>query len=67
MASFQFYQKDTITLHLNVDSSTFLQEKHQLVEQGFERVGDVILAKSVEDAYEKFKTIHFDEMQRTYQ
>ncbi len=63
MATFQFYVKDKTPVHLNIDSSTFLQEKYQLIEQGFEREGDIVQAASVEEAYEKFKTIYLDELQ----
>ena len=62
MATFQFYVKDKTALHLDVDSSTFVTEKYQLVEQGFERVGDVVQANNVEQAYKKFKAIHLDEL-----
>lgn len=62
MATFQFYQKEQIALHLDVDSPSFLTEKYQLVEQGFERIGDVVRAENAQLAHEKFKTIYLDEL-----
>ncbi|WP_022941403.1 hypothetical protein [Psychromonas hadalis] len=62
MATFQFYQKDNITVHLDVDSPSFLQEKDQLVKQGFERISDIIQAETSQLAHEKFKTVHLDEL-----
>jgi len=49
-------------LVLDVDSRSFLVEKEQLVEQGFERVGDVVQADNSEIAHEKCKTIYLDEL-----
>jgi len=63
MATFQFYKKDAVTQHLDMDSSSFLVEKDQLVEQGFERIGDVVQAENSQLAHQKFKNIHLDELQ----
>ncbi len=63
MATFQFYQKESVTQHLDVDSSSFLAEKDQLIEQGFQRIGDIVHAENSQLAHEKFKTIHLDELQ----
>lgn len=62
MATFQFYQKEKISLHLDVDSPSFLIERDQLVTQGFERIGDIVQAENSQLAHEKFKTIHLDEL-----
>jgi hypothetical protein len=62
MMTFQFYVKDTTAVQLDIDSPTFSAEKDQLVEQGFERVGDVVQADNSEQAHEKFKSIHLDEL-----
>ncbi len=63
MATFQFYKKDTVTQHLDIDSSSFLAEKNQLIEQGFERIGDTVQAGNSQLAHDKLKNIHLDELQ----
>ena len=63
MKTFQFYQKDKVILHLDIDSSSFSAEKDQIVDQGFERIGDIVKAENSQSANDKFKTIYFDELQ----
>lgn len=58
MSTFQFYQKDKVALHLDVNSPSFLAESEQLIDQGFERIGDIVEAENSQIAHEKFKTIH---------
>ncbi|MCW8327235.1 hypothetical protein MD588_00275 [Photobacterium sp. SDRW27] len=41
---------------LNPDSETFLQEKQQLIAQGFEVEDDYIYAATEQEAVEKFKS-----------
>ncbi|MGF1749363.1 MULTISPECIES: hypothetical protein [Vibrio] len=62
MATFQFYQKDKVLLHLDVSSPSFLAESEQLIDQGFECIGDIVEAENSQIAHEKFKTIHGDEL-----
>ncbi len=62
VSTFQFYVKEAVAVHLDVDSATFLAEKEQLVTQGFERVGDIIQADNSGQAFEKFKSIHLNEL-----
>ncbi|GLT19615.1 hypothetical protein GCM10007938_33970 [Vibrio zhanjiangensis] len=57
---FQFYSnkefgKENFT-YLNMGDETFLTEKEQLIKLGFEVDGDVIMAESVEEAIEKYKS-----------
>lgn len=62
MALFQFYKKDKISVHLDVNSPTFTTENEQLIEQGFVLIGDVIEAEDGQVAHETFKSIHGDEL-----
>ena len=64
MKVFQFYVKESTAVHLDTASPTFSSEKDQLVEQGFERVGDTVQADSSEQAFDKFKTIHLNELEQ---
>ena len=50
-------------MHLDVDSPSFLIERDQLVDQGFERIGDIVQADNSVLVHEKFKTIYLDELQ----
>ncbi|PKG40509.1 hypothetical protein [Psychromonas sp. Urea-02u-13] len=61
-AIFHFFEKDELILHLNIDSPSFLTEKEQLVEQGFERIGDPVHAQTNQQAHQKFKQMQLDEM-----
>ena len=62
MASFQFYKKDKILVHLDVHSPSFTTENEQLIDQGFELIGDIIDAENSQVAHETFKSIHGDEL-----
>lgn len=62
MASFQFYNKDSVSLHLDTNSRSFTTESEQLIEQGFEPIGDIIEAKDSRAAHEKFKSIYLNEL-----
>ncbi|KXI21941.1 hypothetical protein [Photobacterium sanguinicancri] len=59
MAKFQFFRQgdnEKAFTFLNPESDTFLEEKDQLLEQGFEVEGDYIYADTQEEAIEKFKS-----------
>ena len=62
MAIFHLFEKDDVFLHLNIDSSSFDIEKDQLLDQGFERVGEPIHAENSQSAHEKFKKKQYDEL-----
>lgn len=59
---FHFFQKEDITLHLDVNSSSFLSEKEQLIALGFERRGEPVHAQTRQQASKKFKQMQFDEL-----
>ncbi len=59
---FHFFQKDETVVHLDISSSSFINEKDQLIEQGFERRGEPIHAKSIQQAYKKFNKAQHDEL-----
>ena len=59
MAKFQFFRQgdnEKAFTFLNPESETFLEEKEQLLEQGFKVEGDYIYADTQEEAIEKFKS-----------
>ncbi|MGF1721095.1 hypothetical protein L4D20_13740 [Vibrio kyushuensis] len=60
MATFQFYKKDKILLHLDTNAPSFSTENEQLNEQGFELIGDIVEAENSQIAHEEFKAIHGD-------
>lgn len=62
MLTFQFYAKESVAVHVETSSPTFLKERDQLVAQGFECVGDTIQADNSEQAFENFKSIHLKEL-----
>lgn len=55
MYKFQFYKKDEVLLHLNVDSPSYLEESEQLIAQGFELKCAIVEAENSQLAHEKFK------------
>lgn len=59
---FHFFEKDDIVLHLDINSASFLSEKEQLVEQGFERIGDPVHAHTNQQAHQKFTQMQLDEV-----
>jgi len=50
MSAYQLYKKEYVSVALDVDSRSFLTEKYQLVKQGFERIGDQVIAKDKQEA-----------------
>ncbi len=62
MAIFHFFEKDDVILHLDISSHSFVVEKDQLLQQGFERVGDPVHADNSQLAHENFKQIQHDEL-----
>ena len=63
MTTFQFYKKLNALVHVNIDAPAFINEKKQLIEQGFERVGNIVQAETSYAAFNKCKAIHFNELQ----
>ena len=59
---FHFFEKDEIILHLVIDSASFDIERDQLIEQGFERVGEPVHAPTNQQAYKKFRKMRHDEL-----
>jgi len=55
MANYQFFKHkgEGPLVHLDVDASTFYNEKEQLISQGFETYGDTIQAETTEEAYQR--------------
>ncbi|MFO6423323.1 hypothetical protein [Motilimonas sp. KMU-193] len=62
MKTFQFYVKQDAVLPLDIDDPNYSEEKAQLVEQGFELVGDLVQAETSAQAFEKFKTSDLEEL-----
>lgn len=61
MATFQFYKKQNALVHINIDTSSFMLETEQLLEQGFEIVGDIVKAETSYVAFNKFKSTQIDQ------
>lgn len=66
MISYYFFHKDDVFLHLNINSLTFQIEKQQLLDQGFERIGDKVKAENSQIAHEKFNLMLQNELSNIY-
>lgn len=63
MNTFQFYKKLNALVHINVDAPSFHDEVAQLSQHGFERIGDIVQAKTSYAAFNAFRENHFDTLQ----
>jgi len=61
-AIFHFFEKEGLVIHLDINRASFLSEKEQLIEQGFERIGDPVHAYTNQQAEKKFKQMQLDEV-----
>ncbi|GAB6262320.1 hypothetical protein [Photobacterium sp. R1] len=73
MAKYQFFcipdSKRREFTYINMESDTYLAEKKQLLQSGFEVEDDVIYAKTPEEAVEKFRSNYIyalDEYNNSY-
>ncbi len=62
MTIFHFFKKEKVITHLDINSNSFETEKTQLIEQGFERVGEPIHSENSKLALEKFHDKQFLEL-----
>ena len=58
MITFQFYKKQNALVHLAIGTVSSGTEREQLIEQGFELVGDIVQAETSYAAFNKFKALH---------
>ncbi len=64
MNTFQFYKKQNALVHVNINNQLFGAEQQQLVDQGFESIGEIVEAETSYAAFNKFKILHFKKLQQ---
>ncbi|PKF62677.1 hypothetical protein CW745_04435 [Psychromonas sp. psych-6C06] len=62
MSNYQLYKKQQVAVVLEIDSPSFIEEKYQLIEQGFERIGDVVQAKNKTEALKHTNQVNIDSL-----
>ena len=62
MKTYQFYTKQDVLVHLDIDGESYKEEKEQLVAQGFNPVGDLVQAENAEQAFKNLKSSNLDEL-----
>ncbi|MGR6859976.1 hypothetical protein ACU5EH_06295 [Aliivibrio salmonicida] len=62
MKEFQFFTNDKTFTYIDIKSSTYEDEKEQILKQGFVVCGEIIKAHTIEDAIELHKNSSGDRM-----
>jgi hypothetical protein len=66
MKDFQFFSKDGSYIYCDINSPTYLDEKQQLIRQGFKQEAGVITAYSESDAAQRFNREQGNQMSESF-
>ncbi|RXJ72740.1 hypothetical protein CS022_13980 [Veronia nyctiphanis] len=62
MKTYQFYTKQDVLVHLDIDGESYKEEKKQLVAQGFNPIGDLVQAEDAKQAFKNLKSYDLDDL-----